>query len=62
MSQTEQRFFRVFTQGVQWANLISERFSSRADAECYRQRLLASEPRMDSRIEEVDEKGRAIRK
>ncbi len=52
-------YYRVFAPGVPNVRVISERFTSEADAKRYKREILMAYPAATVRIEKTDESGRA---
>lgn len=59
MNEKPTHFYRVFAPGVPDVRVISERFTSEADAKRYKREILMAYPAATVRIEKTDESGRA---
>jgi hypothetical protein len=59
MNEKSQGYYRVFAPGVPGVRVISERFTSEADAKRYKREILMAYPAATVRIEKTDESGKA---
>ena len=59
MNDKPKDYYRVFAPGVPNVRVISERFTSEADAQRVRRTILMMYPAATVRIERTDESGRA---
>lgn len=58
MNHTPKDYYRVFAPGVPNVRVVSERFTSEADAKRYKREILMAYPSATVRIEKTDESGR----
>lgn len=59
MNEKPKDYYRVFAPGVPDVRIISERFTSEADAKRAKRTILMMYPAANVRIEKTDESGRA---
>ncbi len=59
MNEKPKDYYRVFAPGVPNYRVVSERFTSEADAKRYKRTILMMYPAATVRIEKSDESGRA---
>lgn len=59
MNEKPKDFYRVFAPGVPGVRVVSERFTSEADAQRAKRTILMMYPTATVRIEKTDESGRA---
>jgi hypothetical protein len=59
MNEKPQDYYRVFAPGVPNIRVVSERFTSEADAKRLKREILMAYPAATVRIEKTDEAGRA---
>jgi len=59
MNERPKDYYRVFAPGVPNVRIVSERFTTEADAKRYKREILMAYPAATVRIEKTDEFGRA---
>ncbi len=59
MNERPKDYYRVFAPGVPDVRIISERFTSEADAKRAKRTILMMYPAATARIEKTDDEGRA---
>ncbi len=59
MNERPKDYYRVFAPGVPNVRVVSERFTTEADAKRYKREILMAYPAATVRIEKTDEFGRA---